>query len=452
MCKPWGDSWHQEQTLPLCVASARWLLESDRAMPRDLTSRAHLDPGLLATAVRFANNPMFGTPGSHWDASEAVKALGERPFRLLGLSALLACTELDDDALAAVERCAARARRRVELAAAHIKQSERKSARAIGVASGLAETGRLLAALHDSEWRALQRQASGSLRDHECEMFGRSGYAVAAHLLRAWRASERGIEIIASLDAADAPGERSPIERALWLADREVDQSLAEEPSASFEAGWRDDVRARAPALVADLSLGVAHRNRELEREREELTRRVETDELTGVRTRAAFERRLADEIERARRDRKPLAVLLCDLDDFKQINDTHGHLAGDALLAQAAGAMRSAARRMDMVARYGGEEFAVIAGNCGVEGAERLAERLRSVIETLRVGDPDGGTFGTTVSIGVAVYAPVPGDDGHRRRTVSRDELLLSADRALYDSKRAGKNRWMIAELPTAA
>ncbi|MEM8834679.1 MAG: diguanylate cyclase [Planctomycetota bacterium] len=452
MCKPWGDSWHQEQTLPLCASSAGWLIDADQTLPRDLASPALLDPGLLATSVRFANNPMFGTPGSLWDPLEAVSALGERTLRLLGLSALLATAELDDDVLDAVTRCAVRARQRCDRALRVFDRFDAKGARSIAAASALAETGRVLAAVHDPAWRTLQREHPFSLREQEIETFGRSGFALAAHLLRTWRAHDGGAALIESLDEPESPGEERGVAHALWFADRAVERTEPATCGDEMDAGWRDEVRTKAPAIVAELSLGFAHRNRALEREREELTRRVETDELTGVRTRAAFERRLVEEIERARRERKPLAVLLCDLDNFKQINDTYGHLAGDALLTRTAEAMRAAARRMDMVARFGGEEFAVIAANCGVEGAEHLAERLRSVIEELRVGDPDGGTFGTTVSIGVAVFAPVPGDEKHRRQTVSRDELLLSADRALYDSKRAGKNRWMIAELPTAA
>lgn len=150
-------------------------------------------------------------------------------------------------------------------------------------------------------------------------------------------------------------------------------------------------------------------------------------DALTGIANRRALEEALAGEISRAERFGRPLAVVLVDLDRFKQTNDTHGHAAGDLLLRAVARILESTARQGDTVARLGGEELVVVLPETELGGARRLAERLRAGIEACRVGQ-----MRTTASVGVATWAE--GDDVER--------LLAAADGALYRAKENGRNR----------
>jgi diguanylate cyclase (GGDEF)-like protein len=166
----------------------------------------------------------------------------------------------------------------------------------------------------------------------------------------------------------------------------------------------------------------------------ETVERQAVTDELTGLANMRAFTSILDRELERSRRFDTPLGLLMLDLDDFKQVNDTYGHQQGDEVLAQVAGVLRKISRELDTPARYGGEEMAVVLPQTDVEGAEFLAERIREAVEALHVPRlRGGGALRVTASIGVA---SVPYE------AVDRDSLIAAADAALYRAKRGGKNR----------
>jgi len=162
-------------------------------------------------------------------------------------------------------------------------------------------------------------------------------------------------------------------------------------------------------------------------------------DGLTGLFNRRYFDERLESEHAFAVRHRSALAVLLCDIDHFKKVNDDHGHQAGDAVLRAVATELRERVRTEDVVARFGGEELAVIARGVDVNGTRAFAERLRSIVAALRI-EVDGTIIPVTVSIGVA--------HSHAGPTCHRPEgLVASADTALYAAKRAGRNRALLAE-----
>lgn len=158
------------------------------------------------------------------------------------------------------------------------------------------------------------------------------------------------------------------------------------------------------------------------------------TDALTLVLNRRALLERLTVEVDRARRFGSALTLLLLDLDFFKQINDTAGHLAGDGVLRQVGSLLQDAVRTVDVVARYGGEEFVVILPETLAEGGLIFAERLRERIATHRFDVGDGGTHHLTVSIGMASFR----DDA----TPNAERLFALADAALYRAKSAGRNR----------
>jgi diguanylate cyclase (GGDEF)-like protein len=163
------------------------------------------------------------------------------------------------------------------------------------------------------------------------------------------------------------------------------------------------------------------------------------TDALTGIANRRTFDEELALEWRRAERIGDSLALILLDLDDFKRVNDTHGHQAGDLVLRRVAEVLGSGMRQIDLFARYGGEEFGVLVPETELEGAVLLAERLRSQLAAERVALSDGRTLEITASFGAAAKGSL----------ARPEELVAAADEALYEAKRNGKNR--VAPEPAA-
>lgn len=156
------------------------------------------------------------------------------------------------------------------------------------------------------------------------------------------------------------------------------------------------------------------------------------TDELTGVYNRRYFDRRLAEELKRARRLGERMGLILLDLDLFKSINDRFGHPEGDRTLRAAAHSIVASVRDIDAVTRWGGEEFAVILPGADGRHAVEVAERIRAAVEALRLHTASGEELGITVSCGVAWVAP----DIH-----TPAQCLAAADRCLLEAKRAGRN-----------
>ena len=171
----------------------------------------------------------------------------------------------------------------------------------------------------------------------------------------------------------------------------------------------------------------------ELARANEQLLRISQVDGLTGMDNRRHIEERLTEMFEHAARLNEPLAVVMCDVDHFKSVNDTHGHQAGDAVLRQVADVLRQTAREIDRVGRYGGEEFLVLLPGANADDAEAFADRVRHAIES-REFLYDGGSVRRTMSAGVAAW-PHP-DVRHQ------EALVKAADDALYVAKETGRNR----------
>jgi diguanylate cyclase (GGDEF)-like protein len=172
----------------------------------------------------------------------------------------------------------------------------------------------------------------------------------------------------------------------------------------------------------------------------ETVQRQAVTDELTGLFNHRRFQEVMTTEVERARRYDQEMGLIMLDIDDFKRVNDTYGHLQGDLVLREVARVLRQSSREIDEPARYGGEEMAVALPQTDLEGAYRFAERVRRRIEGLDLPLLDGdGTLKVTASFGAASLKTAAGD--------GKDSLVAAADAALYRAKRSGKNRTVRAE-----
>jgi diguanylate cyclase (GGDEF)-like protein len=161
-------------------------------------------------------------------------------------------------------------------------------------------------------------------------------------------------------------------------------------------------------------------------------------DGLTGLYNHRHFQEQFDAEFERTLRYKKPLSLLMLDLDHFKKINDAYGHRIGDVVLKKIALLIEENVRKNDIVARYGGEEFAIIAPETDLKGAAVLAERIRISLEKTEIHS-DSITIKATLSIGVAAYLP-------GKKVAKKSDLFDAADSALYESKRNGRNKLSMA------
>jgi diguanylate cyclase (GGDEF)-like protein len=201
-----------------------------------------------------------------------------------------------------------------------------------------------------------------------------------------------------------------------------------------------------------ELEKRVEERTRELlvvnDQLREEITRRQKVEEalaraarqdpLTGLMNRRAMMYWFQYQLKHYQRNRIPFAVLVCDIDHFKTVNDTYGHAVGDLVLKEVAGFLQEALRSQDLVARWGGEEFLLLLPDTDGAGGAVVAEKIRRRVEQVPFRDGDR-EFHLSLSFGVAAYSPEQ----------SADDCIKAADAALYRAKNAGRNRVEVAEIP---
>jgi two-component system, cell cycle response regulator len=167
--------------------------------------------------------------------------------------------------------------------------------------------------------------------------------------------------------------------------------------------------------------------------DKQRLEKLASTDALTGCMNRRALSEALDQELDRARRYNLALTIILADIDRFKSINDSRGHIAGDSVLRQVGELLRREARSVDIVARYGGEEFVVVMPETALHGAAIFAERLRRRVMARDFADPGEDPLHMTVSIGLASFPD--------ERVQSSDGFVSLADQALYRAKNEGRN-----------
>ena len=192
-------------------------------------------------------------------------------------------------------------------------------------------------------------------------------------------------------------------------------------------------VRLRAGQRILDLQ-------QELLATQKALEIRATHDGLTGLWNHAAILERLAEELNRAEREMASVGVILLDLDHFKRINDTYGHMVGDQVLKESARRMTLAVRSYDRVGRYGGDEFLIVAPGCDGQASVQVAERVCVEVAVTPFVIPNGNLT-VTVSAGASVAIAA--------KKMARGLIIEVADRALYGAKEAGRNqvKWLIPE-----
>jgi len=193
------------------------------------------------------------------------------------------------------------------------------------------------------------------------------------------------------------------------------------------------EARVKSMLRIKALQDALEERERELSEVNSQLLKMAQTDSLTELDNRRYLEQRLDEMFEHSRRLREPVAVVLCDLDRFKSVNDTYGHQVGDVVLKELARILKKEAREIDRVGRYGGEEFMLLLPGTVLDAAVTFAERVRKAVEA-HTFSFDGGTLQRTMSCGVAAW-PHP-------RIADCDALVKAADDALYVAKETGRNR----------
>jgi diguanylate cyclase (GGDEF)-like protein len=243
-----------------------------------------------------------------------------------------------------------------------------------------------------------------------------------------------GVELCRRIRARKSPAYQYIL--MLTARDNQRDRVLG------FEAGAddyltkpfdRDELRARLRVGKRILAL-----QEDLIRAREGLRYQATHDVLTGTFNRGAILGELRRALDRAKRTGGAAGLLLLDLDHFKLVNDRHGHLAGDAVLLQAARRVLGALRTYDFLGRYGGEEFLAVLPDCDGGAAARAAERIRAAVADSPIAIPDDGAIAVSVSIG-----GVAAGEGCWTETA----LLAAADSALYEAKEQGRNRVVMAQ-----
>ena len=235
-----------------------------------------------------------------------------------------------------------------------------------------------------------------------------------------------GVEICRRIRSAN----REPYIYILLLTARTESQDLIEGMDAGADDYLTKPFNAHELRVRLHAGRRILNLQEELLKAREALREQATHDGLTGLLNRTTILEKLDEELSRAARTGNPVSVLMTDLDRFKSINDTRGHLAGDAVLREAARRLKASARRYDSVGRYGGEEFLVVLPGCDASDAALQAERMREAI----AGTPfmaQSQPLSVTVSLGVAC-------DSH----CAPEALVREADDALYEAKAQGRNR----------
>lgn len=248
-----------------------------------------------------------------------------------------------------------------------------------------------------------------------------------------------GFEVCRKIRAMERAGEWTAV---IFLTAMDSDEDLARGIAAGADDYLTKPVsetvfhaKVRAMQRLLDMQRELVELTHDLDEANAELQRQTTTDALTGIANRRAFDEFLSREWRRCARMKKPLSLLLLDIDYFKLFNDKYGHHAGDdCLRSVAAQIARAAPRASDLSARYGGEEFVMVLGDTDEQGALWMAERVRKLIAGLKILHYASADKHVAASCGVVSVVP--------NEKLSTETLVRSADAALYQAKRGGRDR----------
>ncbi|MFH1438849.1 MAG: diguanylate cyclase [Pseudomonadota bacterium] len=244
-----------------------------------------------------------------------------------------------------------------------------------------------------------------------------------------------GVDVIRAVRA----GDEHPFLYCILLTSKDAKDDIV----AGFQAGADDYVTKpyNKQELWARILTGLRIRQLmvSLERQNRLLSDLALKDPLTQLLNRRAMESILTTEVARASRFSKPICVGMGDIDHFKKVNDTYGHLSGDKVIKAIGEVLRQSTRTMDTVARYGGEEFVIILPESEEAGCRHVAERIRQEVEAMTTqADGSDQIIKVTISLGFVVGVPTDHETGVKL-------FLDKADQSLYEAKQSGRNRWII-------
>lgn len=466
------------------------LCRQEEAQIYEIAEAIMLDPALSSRMLRYVNSASLGVGRQVTSIREAVLLMGLRSTELLALGFSLmspdfkpSCPQFDTNRFWSESFLTATAARRM---ASMLTDVEREEAFVVGL---LSRIGRLALACTSPQQYAdvLQEVASGeSLTQAEEQQFGVDHLQFGVRLLADWHFPEVLVNAMQHLASEPEKQDATPVLAeivgvARVLAETLLNQAgaveLSEEACGAVSALLKCDDRTllqvtrrilqdyREVAEVFELSIEnqdammdllsqareeairigmAAHREQaRLSESHSVLLKQASTDPLTGIANRARFTEDLKRTLAESARAQSSFALILFDLDLFKDINDNHGHAAGDFVLRKVASVVREMLREVDLFARYGGEEFTVLLPGVDSYGACLVTERIRAKLENLELLF-EGTPLSVTASFGL-VWS------GDYNSTLRPDQVTADADSQLYLSKSAGKNTWHFRGKPAS-
>jgi diguanylate cyclase (GGDEF)-like protein len=450
------------------------------------------DPALTIKLLKLVNSSLFGMPREIASLPQAMVVLGLRTVKTMALSfSLVDSLSIGQDDTFDLS---AFWRRSLTTAVAGrlLADATVKAKRDEAFVAGLLTDIGLLAASHcipDIYEDVFQRLADndGPIQNIEQEILGITHAQIGAELLSSWGlpsslmnavANHHGLPsehddeiegdpslvpltraaaLLADLFCQDVPSHqlldtKSQVADVLDMDEDDLEDTLTNLSAHvkdaaklfSVEVGEMidyDQLKTQAMLKLAELSMAAEidrsqadKKAQLLQNQNKDLLEVASTDSLTNVANRAAFEKRLALELDRAAAAGETLGLIMLDIDKFKRLNDTHGHQAGDAALQLVGATLRNAQDPNTFVARYGGEEFVIVAAKSSADQLKELAEQVRSAIENLQL-NYEGKCLAFTASFGGAAIQPA-------KTSVTGKDIIQIADKNLYASKEGGRNR----------